>query len=87
MASSRANRKRPLYADLWVQVLVAVAVAIALGHFNPAKAIAMKPLDDAFIRVITMIISLIIFCDIARRFGRTVTIVERFAAGPSFKVN
>jgi aerobic C4-dicarboxylate transport protein len=64
MASSPANRKRPLYANLWVQVLVAVAVAIALGHFNPAKAIAMKPLGDAFIRVITMIISLIIFCTV-----------------------
>jgi aerobic C4-dicarboxylate transport protein len=64
MASSPANRKRPLYTNLWVQVLVAVAVAIALGHFNPAKAIAMKPLGDAFIRVITMIISLIIFCTV-----------------------
>ena len=64
MACSPANRKKPLYANLWVQVLVAVAAAIALGHFNPAEAIAMKPFGDAFIRVITMIISLIIFCTV-----------------------
>jgi aerobic C4-dicarboxylate transport protein len=64
MPSSPASRKKPLYANLWVQVLVAVAVAIPLGYFNPARAIAMKPLGDAFIRVITMIISLIIFCTV-----------------------
>jgi aerobic C4-dicarboxylate transport protein len=31
---------------------------------NPSKAIAMKPLGDGFIRLITMIISLIIFCTV-----------------------
>jgi aerobic C4-dicarboxylate transport protein len=45
-------------------VLVAVALAIALGYFSPARAIAMKPLGDAFIRLITMIITLIIFCTV-----------------------
>jgi aerobic C4-dicarboxylate transport protein len=39
-------------------------VAIVLGCLNPAKAIAMKPLGDGFIRLITMIISLIIFCTV-----------------------
>jgi len=35
-----------------------------LGYVDPARAIAMKPLGDAFIRVITMIITLIIFCTV-----------------------
>jgi aerobic C4-dicarboxylate transport protein len=56
--------KKPLYANLWAQVLIAIVLAVALGYFNPAKAIAMKPLGDAFIRLITMIISLIIFCTV-----------------------
>jgi aerobic C4-dicarboxylate transport protein len=56
--------KKPFYASLWVQVLLAMVVAIALGYFSPARAIAMKPLGDAFIKVISMIISLIIFCTV-----------------------
>ena len=46
------------------QVLVAIAVAIVLGVVSPGRAIAMKPLGDAFIRLITMIISVIIFCTV-----------------------
>ncbi len=49
---------------LWVQVMVAIALAIVLGYVDPARAIAMKPLGDAFIRLITMIITLIIFCTV-----------------------
>jgi aerobic C4-dicarboxylate transport protein len=49
---------------LWVQVLLAIALALALGYFSPAKAIAMKPLGDAFIRLISMIVTLIIFCTV-----------------------
>ena len=56
--------KRPFYKNLWIQVLVAIALALVLGHFYPAKAIAMKPLGDAFIRLITMVITLIIFCTV-----------------------
>lgn len=59
-----AQPKKPLWTSLWVQVLVAIAVAIALGHFSPARGIAMKPLGDAFIRLISMIISLVIFCTV-----------------------
>jgi len=58
------RRRKPFYANLWVQVLVAIALAVLLGHFSPAKAIAMKPLGDAFIRLITMVITLIIFCTV-----------------------
>ena len=41
-----------------------MALAIVLGYVDPARAVAMKPLGDAFIRVITMIITLIIFCTV-----------------------
>ena len=59
-----ASSKPPFYRELWVQVLVAIALAIVLGYVDPARAIAMKPLGDAFIRVISMIITLIIFCTV-----------------------
>jgi aerobic C4-dicarboxylate transport protein len=64
VAAPPAPRRKPFYANLWVQVLVAIAFALLLGHFSPAKAIAMKPLGDAFIRLITMVITLIIFCTV-----------------------
>lgn len=63
-ASVPASRKKPFYANLWVQVLFAIGVAILLGYFNPAKAIAMKPLGDGFIRLIAMIITLVVFCTV-----------------------
>jgi len=56
--------KLPFYRVLWVQVLIAIALAIILGYVNPARAIAMKPLGDAFIRAISMIITLVIFCTV-----------------------
>jgi aerobic C4-dicarboxylate transport protein len=57
-------RKKAFYADPSVQVLFAIGAAIALGYLSPPTAIAMKPLGDAFIRLITMIITLIIFCTV-----------------------
>src|ERR1700674_2229786 len=54
--------RRPVYKSLSAQVLFAIAVAIVLGYISPARAVAMKPLGDAFIRLITMIITLVIFC-------------------------
>jgi aerobic C4-dicarboxylate transport protein len=56
--------RRPVYKSLSAQVLFAIAIAIALGYLSPARAIAMKPLGDAFIRLITMIIALVIFCTV-----------------------
>ncbi len=57
-------RRKPFYSSLWVQVLIAMAVAVALGYLSPARAVAMKPLGDAFIRLITMIITVLIFCTV-----------------------
>jgi aerobic C4-dicarboxylate transport protein len=57
-------KRRPWYTLLYVQVLVAIAVGIALGHFYPAAGKAMKPLGDGFIALIRMMIAPVIFCTI-----------------------
>jgi aerobic C4-dicarboxylate transport protein len=57
--------RKPFYRSLWGQVLLGVALAIVLGYVAPATAQAMRPLGDAFIRLITMVISLVIFCTVA----------------------
>src|SRR5579864_1116650 len=63
-ARNANSRKKPFYATLWGQVLIGVLLGILLGVVRPQTAIAMKPLGDAFIRVISMIITLVIFCTI-----------------------
>ncbi len=55
-------RKKAFYTGLSFQVLAGVAIAVILGYVNPAMAVSMKPLGDVFIRMITMIITLVIFC-------------------------
>ena len=51
----------PWYGHLYVQVLIAIAAGILLGHFSPAFATEMKPLGDAFIKLVKMIIAPVIF--------------------------
>jgi aerobic C4-dicarboxylate transport protein len=59
-----ANRRRPLYRSLYVQVLAAVVAGVLLGYFQPALGAEMKPLGDAFIKLIKMMIAPIIFCTV-----------------------
>ena len=56
--------KQPFYKSLYVQVLTAIAVGIALGHFYPSLGAEMKPLGDGFIKLIKMIIAPVIFCTV-----------------------
>src|SRR5580700_7937317 len=67
---ARPAIKKPFYRSLWGQVLVAIAIAIVLGYFKPHTAVAMKPLGDAFIRLISMIITLVIFCTVVTGIAR-----------------
>jgi aerobic C4-dicarboxylate transport protein len=59
-----ARPRPPLYKSLYVQVIVAILIGIALGHFYPETGAAMKPLGDGFIKLIKMIIAPIIFCTV-----------------------
>jgi aerobic C4-dicarboxylate transport protein len=59
-----STARRPLYANLYIQVLAAIAVGTVLGHLYPALGEQMKPLGDAFIKLIKMIIAPVIFCTV-----------------------
>jgi aerobic C4-dicarboxylate transport protein len=59
-----STARRPWYTLLYAQVLIAIAVGIALGHFYPDAGKAMKPLGDGFIALIRMMIAPVIFCTI-----------------------
>ncbi len=50
-----------LIGQLWFQVLAGMVAGILLGHFAPDTGEAMKPLGDAFIALIKMMIGPVIF--------------------------
>ena len=58
------SAKRPLYTQLYVQVLTAIVIGVLLGHFYPDIGVQMKPLGDGFIKLIKMIIVPVIFCTV-----------------------
>src|SRR3982751_3865577 len=56
--------RRPLYRSLYLQVIVAIVLGVLVGFFWPPLGAAMKPLGDAFIKLIKMMIAPIIFCTV-----------------------
>src|SRR3954469_12726501 len=56
--------RKPFYKILYVQVLIAIAIGIMVGHFWPTIGVEMKPLGDGFIKLIKMVIALVIFCTV-----------------------
>jgi len=52
------------YAQLYLQVLVAIVAGVTLGHFAPETGAAMKPLGDVFIKLVKMVIAPVIFLTI-----------------------
>ena len=53
-----------LLRQLYIQVLIGILLAIILGIASPSTAVAMKPLGDAFIALLRMLLAPIIFCSI-----------------------
>ncbi|GAA4490009.1 dicarboxylate/amino acid:cation symporter [Actinoallomurus oryzae] len=76
------QRTRPglrLLRELWVQVIIAAILGIAVGLLFPGFGRAMQPLSDWFIALVKMIVAPVIFCvvttgiaamDNVRRVGR-----------------
>lgn len=54
-------KKQRWYQILYVQVIIAIIIGILLGNFFPTVGESMKPLGDAFIKLVKMIISPVIF--------------------------
>ncbi|MNH86477.1 C4-dicarboxylate transport protein [compost metagenome] len=63
-ASAVAPLRRPFYRHLYFQVLVAIVLGGAIGHFWPSFGESLKPLGDGFIKLVKMIIAPVIFLTI-----------------------
>jgi hypothetical protein len=55
---------KPFLRTLSGQVLVATAAGVAVGYVHPGAGAAMKPLGDAFIALVRMVIAPVIFCTV-----------------------
>jgi aerobic C4-dicarboxylate transport protein len=58
------SERQPWYSILYVQVIVAILLGVAVGHYFPSTGVALKPLGDAFIALIRMMIAPVIFCTV-----------------------
>jgi Na+/H+-dicarboxylate symporter len=56
--------KTPFYRKLYVQVLIAVVLGAILGYAYPDLSSALKPIGDAFVRAIKVMVTPIIFTTI-----------------------
>src|SRR6478672_13222296 len=71
--------RRPIWKNLYIQVLGAVALGILTGWMWPSIGASLKPLGDGFIKLVKMIITPVIFLTVVtgiagmrdlRAFGR-----------------
>ena len=74
-----APKTKPLWANLYVQVIAAIVLGVLIGHIYPDFGAGLKPLGDGYIKLIKMLIAPIIFVTVVhgiasmqdmRRVGR-----------------
>jgi aerobic C4-dicarboxylate transport protein len=61
---------RPLYRNLTVQVLAAVAVGVGIGVAWPETGQALKPLADGFIKLVRMVVGPVVFLSVVVGIAR-----------------
>ncbi|MBN9030349.1 MAG: dicarboxylate/amino acid:cation symporter [Rhizobiales bacterium] len=64
-ATVGTREPKPFYTHLYFQVIVAICAGMLVGHFYPDFAAGLKPLGDAFIKLVKMIIAPVIFLTVA----------------------
>jgi len=62
--------RRPLLGPLWLQVLVGIALGVAVGVAFPHAGVALKPLGDGFVKLIRMTLAPIIFATVVVGIAR-----------------
>jgi aerobic C4-dicarboxylate transport protein len=68
-ATTTAKPSHPWYSVLYIQVLIAIAVGVLVGHLWPDFGKSLKPLGDGFIALIKMMIAPVIFCTVVHGIG------------------
>src|SRR6202789_1498975 len=63
-------KDRELLGPLWLQVMVGIALGVAIGAVFPHTGVALKPLSDGFIKLIRMTLAPIIFATVVVGIAR-----------------
>jgi aerobic C4-dicarboxylate transport protein len=58
-----------VHRSLYIQVLIAIALGVLIGHYFSSTGVALKPLGDGFILLIKMMIAPVIFCTVVHGIG------------------
>ena len=66
----RTSRRRPLLGPLWLQVMIGIVLGVVIGALFPHFAVTLKPLGDAFIKLIRMTLAPIIFATVVVGIAR-----------------
>ena len=64
LQDTAAPERLPFYRQLYFQVVLAIVLDVLLGHFEPQYGAQFKPLGDAFIKLVKMVIAPVIFLTI-----------------------
>jgi len=56
-----SGKKAGLLGQLWFQVVLGAVLGVVIGYCFPDFGVALKPLGDAFIKLIKMLLAPIIF--------------------------
>jgi aerobic C4-dicarboxylate transport protein len=59
-----APKRQGWWRQLYFQVVVAIVLGAAIGHFYPETGAALKPLGDGFIKLVKMVIAPVIFLSV-----------------------
>ena len=70
-SGSSVSTSKPVawYQQLYTQVVIAVVLGIAIGAIFPGFGASLKPLGDAFINLVKMIIAPVIFLTVVTGLG------------------
>ncbi len=63
-AAPELSWRKPWWRQLYMQVLVAILAGGLIGHFAPEAGVALKPLGDAFIKLVRMVVPPVVFLTI-----------------------
>ena len=66
----RTSRRRPVLGPLWLQVMIGIVLGVVIGAAFPHFAVTLKPLGDAFIKLIRMTLAPIIFATVVVGIAR-----------------
>src|ERR1700679_3938546 len=68
--ADKDRESRPLLGPLWLQVMVGIALGVAIGAVFPHAGVTLKPLGDGFVKLIRMTLAPIIFATVVVGIAR-----------------